>query len=94
MHVFEMAAEVATLREGLPAHGAVERSLSCVLAEVIAQVAAFLEDTLAPGMLAFEIVFDALSDSVSNLDCLMPLLWNAFEMARLDASDDRVDAEL
>ena len=79
VHVFEMSAEVARLRKGLMTHGAVVRPLACVLAEVIPQVAAFLEDALTPRVHAFEIQFDALGHFVFDLDGLMPLLWNALK---------------
>lgn len=79
MHIFEVAPQVSTLREGLVALGAVEGSLTCVFAEVVAQIAAFLEDTFAATVHALEIEFDALRHLMFDLDGLMPLLGNAFE---------------
>lgn len=79
MHIFEVAPQVATLREGLVALGAVERSLTSVFAEVVAQIAAFLEDTFAATVHALEIEFDALRHLMFDLDGLMPLSGNAFE---------------
>ena len=79
MHIFEVAPQVATLRESLVALGAVERSLTSVFAEVVAQIAAFLEDTFAATVHALEIEFDALRHLMFDLDGLMPLSRNAFE---------------
>ena len=94
VHVLEVATEVTTLSEGLLAHRTVERSLACVLSEVISQVAALLEDALACGMLAFEIELDALSDIVFDLNGLVPFLRDALKGARFNTSDYRVVTEL
>ena len=93
MHIFEVAPQVSTLREGLVALGAVEGSLTCVFAEVVAQIAAFLEDTFAATVHALEIEFDALRHLMFDLDGLMPLLGNAFERSRFNACDNRVGIE-
>ena len=58
---------------------AVEGSLTCVLAEVVTQIAAFLEHTFAGTVAALEIEFDALRHLMFDLDGLMPLLRNSFE---------------
>lgn len=79
VHIFEVAPQVATLREGLVALRAVEGSLTCVLAEVVTQIAAFLEHTFAATVPALEIEFDALRHLMFDLDGLMPLLRNSFE---------------
>ena len=50
-----------------------------MLAEVVAQVAALLEDTFAATVHALEIEFDALRHLVFDLDGLVPLAGNAFE---------------
>ena len=48
MHVLEVAAEISTLGESFVAARTRKRPLSRVLAEVVAQVAAFLESRVAP----------------------------------------------
>jgi len=47
MHILQVASQVATLRKGLEAGGALEGSLACVLSEVVSEVTAFLEGTFA-----------------------------------------------
>lgn len=64
--------------------------MACVLSEVISEVAALLEDTLAACVPAFEIQLDALSDQVFDLDRLVPLLGNTLERFGLDSRHDRV----
>ncbi len=46
MDIFEVTPKIATLSEGLLAHGAGEGALACVLAEVISQIATLLKNTL------------------------------------------------
>lgn len=53
--ILEMAPKVATLRESLLAEITGEGSLACVLAEVVPQVTALLEYTLAVEVLTAEI---------------------------------------
>lgn len=79
MDVFQVTPKIAALSEGLLAQSTGEGSLPSMLSEVVTEVAALLEDTLAPGMPAFEVEFDALRDKVFNLDCLVPLLWDSLE---------------
>jgi len=59
--VFEVTPKIAALSEGLLAHGAGEGTLAGVLAEVVSQVATFLEDTLTARVFTFEVKFDALA---------------------------------
>ena len=59
--VFEVTPKIAALSEGLLAHGAGKGSLAGVLAEVVSQVATFLEDTLTARVFTFEVKFDALA---------------------------------
>jgi len=94
VYVFEVSAKISTLGEGLMAHRTVVGPLACMLAEVIAQVTALLEDTLTIIMHAFEIEFDALGDLVLHLNSFVPLLRNAFERPGFDACHDCVLAEL
>ena len=79
VHILKVAPQVAALREGLVALGAVVGPLTCVLAEVVAQIAAFLEDTFATTVHALEIELDALRHLMFDLDGLVPLLRDAFE---------------
>ena len=79
VHILKMASQVSALCEGLVALGAIVGSLACVLAEVVAQIAAFLEDTFAATVHALEIEFDARRHLMFDLDGLMPLIGYAFE---------------
>ena len=79
VHIFEMSAQVATLRKSLTALRTVVGSLTCVLAEVISEIAALLKDLLAATMHTSEVLFDALRQIMFDLNGLMPLLGNAFE---------------
>lgn len=94
VYVFEVSAKIATLGEGLMAHRTVVGPLASMLAEVITQVTALLEDTLTVTVHTFEIEFDALGDLVLHLNCFVPLLRNAFERSGFDASHDCVLTEL
>lgn len=74
-----MAAKISTLCEVLFAHITLVRSLHGMLAEVVAQVAALLEDGLAILVLADEVEVGALGLTVPDLDGLMPLVRDAFK---------------
>ena len=74
-----MTAEISTLSEGLLAEGTLEGSEAGVLAEMIAQVAALLEDASALGVLTLEIELYSLSFGVFHANRLMPLLGNSLE---------------
>lgn len=84
MDIFEVSPQISTLREGFLAEGTGERPLTCVLAEVIPEVATLLEDALATCVAAFKIELDALTDQVLDHDRLMPLLGHALESLRLN----------
>ena len=90
MDVFEVTPKIATLSEGLLAHGAGEGALACVLAEVISQIATLLEHTLTVWVLAFKIKLYALAHQMLHLDRLMPLPRNPRERFRLDLRHLRV----
>lgn len=90
MHVFEMTPQISALSEGFLAKGAGERPLTCVLAEVISEVAALFEDALAACVAAFKIQLDALTHQVLDHDSLVPLLGNALESLGLDPLDHGV----
>lgn len=77
--VFQVTPKIAALSKGLLAQRTGEGSLTSMLSEVVAKIAALLEDALAPCMPAFEVKFDALRDKVFDLDCLVPLLWDSLE---------------
>ena len=72
MHVLHMAAKVAALRECLVALGALERPHPGVLPEVVAQIAALLEDAVTAFVLALEEQFDALCLRITHLNRFMP----------------------
>jgi len=79
MNVLQVSAQVSTLCKGLLAIGALEGSLSCVLSEMVPQVAAFLEDASTVWVFAFEIELYSLGLGVLYADSLVPLLGNSFE---------------
>ena len=54
VHIFQVAAQVATLSEVLAAETALKRSLASVLSEVISQVAGFLENSATVWILALK----------------------------------------
>ena len=54
VHILHVAAQVAALSERLVALGALERSDSGMLAEVVPEIAALLEDAVAALVLALE----------------------------------------
>jgi len=86
-----MTPKVTALSERLVAELTVEGSLPSVLAEVVPQIAALLEDTLAVEVLAAEIKFDALAFLIFDLNGLVPLARDTLErFARLDSRDFHV----
>ena len=54
VHILHVAAQVAALSERLVALGALERSDSSMLAEVVSKIAALLKDAVAALVLALE----------------------------------------
>ena len=82
VNVLHMPSQIATLSEGLSAPRTLEGSLASVLPEMVAQVAALFENTVAPLELAFEVQFESLSLPVLHLDGLVPVVWNARESLR------------
>lgn len=67
------------MSEGLLAERTSERPLACVLPEVISQVAALLENTLAAFMLALEVKLYTLSTQILHLDSLVPVFGHPLE---------------
>lgn len=84
MHVLEVAAEIATLGECFVAARTRKWPLSRVFAEVVAQVAAFLESGVATWVAALEVELDTLRLWVFDSNGLVPLLRDAVERLRLD----------
>ena len=79
VHIFEMAAQVPGLREGLLALGAGEGALARVLAEVVPKVAALLENRAAAAMPTPEIQLHAHRFVVAHLDRLVPITRDSLE---------------
>ena len=81
--ILQMAAQVATLREVLRAMGTLEWPLAGMFAEVVAQVAALLEDAVAVCKAALEEELDALRLRVPHLNRSVPGLGNSGERFRV-----------
>jgi len=79
VHVLQMSTQVAALCEFLMALWARERTQTRVLSEVIAQIAALLEDGVASFVTAPEVELDASARTVAHLNCLVPVAWHACE---------------
>ena len=88
--IFEVTPKIATLREGLLAHGASKGPLSCVLAEVISQIAALLEHTFTALVPAFKVKLNALAHQMLYLDCLVPISGNPRECFRFNLRHLRI----
>ena len=85
--VLEVSAKISTLSEGLSTEVAGERSLACVLPEMVSQIATLLEGTVAVWVLALKEQLDSLRDGVLDFDGLVPLLWDANESLGLWVGD-------
>ena len=83
VYIFHMSPEISTLGEGLPTTLALEGSLARVLAEVVPEVAAFLEDRVAPLVHTAEVQLDPLCLLVANLDRLVQVRRDGVEGSRL-----------
>lgn len=79
VHILQVTAQVTALGKSFLAEGALEGTQACVLAEVIAQIAALLENAATLGVLALEVQLHALSLGVLHADSLMPLFGNALK---------------
>ena len=82
-----MAVAVALLPESLWAVWARERSSSCVFAEVIAQVATFLEVLVAVVCLTLEKHLPRSGDFVAEFNALVPISRNARKRFRRKLAD-------
>ena len=71
-----MAAQISTLRERFVTSRALKRSLTSMLPEVIPEVAALLEDTVAALVLAFEEQFHTLGHFIFDLNGFVPIVRN------------------
>lgn len=83
MNVFQVTTQISALRKGLVTLGAGEGALACVLAEVVAQVTALLEDRATARVPAAEVQLDPHGVRVAYLDGLVPGVGNTFEGFRL-----------
>ena len=72
MHVFKVSSKVSALGKCLVTVRTFERSLSCVLPEVVSQITRLLEDTAASFVHAFEVQLDPLGLRISDLNGLVP----------------------
>lgn len=86
VNILQVSAQIARLSEGFLAEGALERSQSCVLSEVISEIAAFLEDATTLRISAFKVKLDSLGFWVFHPNRLVPLLRDAFEGLMLASS--------
>ena len=75
MDVLHVTAEISTLGESLFAPRTAERSLTSVLPEVVAKVAAFFEYAITVSDLAFEVHFISLGVFIPDHNCLVPMIW-------------------
>ena len=94
MNINQMSTEVSTLRERLAAQLTSKGPCTSVLAEVISQVATFLEHAPTSIILALEVEFDAPSGFVLHLNCLMPLSRDVLEKFGLEHCNLMVLLEL
>lgn len=86
VHVFEVAAQVAALGEGLLALRAREGPLSGVLAEVVPEIAALFKNGAAAAVSALEVELHAHCLLVAHLDGLVPVAWDALKRLRFGTS--------
>lgn len=89
-----MSTKVSTLSERLAAQLTGKGPCTSVLAEVISKIATFLKHALAPIILALKVEFDAPSDLMFHLNCLMPLFRDVLEKFRLKHGNLMVLREL
>ena len=71
-----MTSQIATLSEGFKTLRASKRTLACVLAEMVSQIAAFFENWATMWMTAFEIQLNSHGVVVSNFNGLVP--WSGY----------------
>ena len=79
MNIFQMTSQVTTLSKSFLTKRAFEGSESSMLAEMVSQVATFLEDTATVRILTFEVELHPLGFRVLNSDSLMPLFRYPFK---------------
>ena len=74
-----MTSKITALREGFVTDLTFEWTVSRVLAEMVTQVTALVEDCLATSVLAAEVQLEPLARVVANAHNVVPLVWNAIE---------------
>jgi len=74
-----MASKISTLSERLVANSAIIWALSCVFAEMVTQIAAFVKNTGTTRVSAQKVQLCAVLNRVLDLDCLVPVAGKAFE---------------
>ena len=75
-----MSPEISTLGEILAAVLTRKRSLARMLSEMVSEIARLLEDTAAVRVHALEEELLSRGAGVLDLDHLVPVCWNAFEV--------------
>lgn len=75
-----MSPKISALCEILAAVLAGEWSLAGVLPEVVPKIARLLKDTAAASVHALEVELLSLRVRVLDLDCLVPICWDTFEV--------------
>jgi hypothetical protein len=80
VYFLEVSPKISTLSEILAAVLARERSLTCMFSEMVSEIARLLEDTPAARVHALEEQLLSLCTGVFDLDHLVPVGWNAFEV--------------
>ncbi len=83
MHIFQVAAKVAALRECLSAFGAGKRPLAGVLSKMITKVTTFFEDRTATAMSTLKVELDSHGIGVAHFYGLVPVAGDAFKSFRL-----------
>ena len=83
MDILQMSTQIATLCKSFLAFGAAEGPRTCMLPEVVPQIATLLEDAVASFVFTLEEEFDALRVRVLDFNSLMPLSWNAIKLLHL-----------
>ena len=83
MDVFHMTTKISALCESLFATRAPKWSLPGVLPKMVTKIAAFFEYAFTVSDLAFEVHFMTLGLFVPDHDCLVPVIWYAWESFRI-----------
>ena len=84
MDILQVAAKISALCKGLVTLRAAERTQARMFAEMIAQVAAFLEGAVTSFIATLEEKLDAMCVRILHPDCLVPFVRDSFECLRID----------